>query len=378
MASVTLKQVTKRYPGTEEDTVKTTDLNIGDKEFMILVGPSGCGKSTTLRMIAGLEEITSGEIHIGDKIVNDLPPKDRDIAMVFQNYALYPHMNVYENLSFGLRLRGETRQIIDKKVRDAADILGLEELLDRKPKQMSGGQRQRVALGRAIVRNPQVFLMDEPLSNLDAKLRVQMRAEINKLHKRLKTTIIYVTHDQTEAMTMGDRICILNGGYIQQCDTPQHVYDSPANKFVAGFIGSPSMNFVNCRFEKGILKGNNISLKLPQKMLKSLMKWEGVEVVLGIRPEDIYSKDTSPFKVKDGENTFESIIDVTEPMGAENFFYLNLSGDKDDSTDIEEAKPMVARLAPTVIGDYGDKFTEVVDLKKIHLFESTIEGKTIL
>ena len=378
MASVTLRQVTKRYPGVEEDTVKTTDLNIGDKEFMILVGPSGCGKSTTLRMIAGLEEITTGDISIGNTIVNDLPPKERDIAMVFQNYALYPHMNVYENLAFGLRLRGETRQGIDKKVRNAADILGLDELLDRKPKQMSGGQRQRVALGRAIVRNPQVFLMDEPLSNLDAKLRVQMRAEINKLHKRLQTTIIYVTHDQTEAMTMGDRICVLNDGYVQQCDTPQVVYDSPANKFVAGFIGSPSMNFATCRFEKGILKGDGLSLKLPQKMLKGLMKWEGVEVVLGIRPEDIYSTDTAPFKVNDGENTFNSIIDVTEPMGAENFFYLSITDKEGKKVAPNEAKSIVARLAPSVAGHYGEKFTAVVDLKKIHLFESTLEGKTII
>ena len=371
MASVTLNKVVKRYPGAEEDTVKATDLEINDKEFMILVGPSGCGKSTTLRMVAGLEEITGGEIYIGERLVNDLPPKDRDIAMVFQNYALYPHMNVYENMAFGLKLRGTPQHTIAEKVREAAEILGLQELLDRKPKQMSGGQRQRVALGRAIVRNPQVFLMDEPLSNLDAKLRVQMRAEINKLHKRLETTVIYVTHDQTEAMTMGDRICVLNDGRIQQCDTPQNVYDSPSNRFVAGFIGSPSMNFVDCRFEKGVLKGDGMEIRLPKKTLKGLMKWEGVEVVLGIRPEDIYAKNTAPFKVVQGENTFESVIEVTEPMGSENYFYLKLEAK-------EKANSLVARLAPSVEGKYGEEFTGCIDLSKIHLFEKSNEGKTII
>jgi len=372
MASVTLKKVTKRYPGLAEDTVKPTDLDIKDQEFMIFVGPSGCGKSTTLRMVAGLEDITSGEIFIGERLVNDLPPKDRDIAMVFQNYALYPHMNVYENMAFGLKLRGTPKHVIDEKVREAADILGLQELLDRKPKQMSGGQRQRVALGRAIVRNPQVFLMDEPLSNLDAKLRVQMRAEINKLHKRLETTVIYVTHDQTEAMTMGDRICVLNGGYVQQVDTPQTVYDHPANRFVAGFIGSPSMNFIDCRFEKGILKGNGVEIQLPKKTLKGLMKWEGVEVVLGIRPEDIYSPAEAPFKAVDGENTFEAVIEVTEPMGSENYFYLKVGkGENGGQT-------LVARLAPSVQGKYGDGFKGCIDLEKIHLFETVGEGKTII
>ncbi len=367
MAEVVLKNVVKRYEGNEEDTVKNISLEIRDKEFMILVGPSGCGKSTTLRMIAGLEEITSGEIYIGEKLVNDLPPKDRDIAMVFQNYALYPHMTVYDNMAFGLKLRGVPRDEIERRVKEAAATLGLEHLLDRKPKALSGGQRQRVALGRAIVRHPSVFLMDEPLSNLDAKLRVQMRAELNKLHKRLQTTVIYVTHDQTEAMTMGDRICVLNNGIVQQCDTPQNIYDNPANKFVAGFIGSPSMNFLDCVLRQGVLKTDNFELRLPKKLLKqfNLSRYEGVKVTLGVRPEHIYDKSTAPFQTRD-DIAFDATIEVIEPMGAENYFYLR----------INEESTFVARLKPSVEGSYGAPFRGYIDVSRIHLFD--MEGKAIL
>ncbi len=358
MAEVVLKDVTKRYPGATEDTVKPTSLTIHDKEFLILVGPSGCGKSTTLRMIAGLEDITSGEILIGDKVVNDLPPKDRDIAMVFQNYALYPHMNVKDNLSFGLKLRGVAKAEIDKKVNEVADILGLEQLLERKPKALSGGQRQRVALGRAIVRHPRVFLMDEPLSNLDAKLRVQMRAELNKLHKRLQTTVIYVTHDQTEAMTMGSRIVVLNGGYVQQVASPQEIYDHPANKFVAGFIGSPAMNFVTCTMEKGLLQAKGLRVRLPENQLKNLASLEGSQVDLGIRPEDILApSDPQAQGIKD--SSVDCIIDVVEPMGAENYVYLKV----DENT-------LISRMPPSVHVEYGKPFKAVLDTGKIHLFDA--------
>ena len=288
MASLSLKHINKTYPNGFE-AVKDFNLEIEDKEFIIFVGPSGCGKSTTLRMIAGLEEITSGELKIGDKIVNDVEPKDRDIAMVFQNYALYPHMTVYDNMAFGLKLRKVPKDEIDKMVREAAKILDLEALLDRKPKALSGGQRQRVAMGRAIVRNPKVFLMDEPLSNLDAKLRGQMRIEISKLHQRLGTTIIYVTHDQTEAMTLGTRIVVMNAGVVQQVDTPQTLYDSPCNLFVAGFIGSPQMNFVDatCKVvgEKVYLVAGPSEIELPAAKGKKLIDggYDGKTVVLGIR-----------------------------------------------------------------------------------------------
>ncbi|MBI4868372.1 MAG: sn-glycerol-3-phosphate ABC transporter ATP-binding protein UgpC [Candidatus Wallbacteria bacterium] len=363
MAQVVLKDVTKRYPGNPEDTVKPTSLTIHDKEFLILVGPSGCGKSTTLRMIAGLEDVTSGQILIGDRVVNDLPPKDRDIAMVFQNYALYPHMNVYDNLSFGLKLRGVSKDEIRKKVNEVADVLGLEQLLERKPKALSGGQRQRVALGRAIVRHPQVFLMDEPLSNLDAKLRVQMRAELNKLHKRLQTTVIYVTHDQTEAMTMGSRIVVFNGGYVQQVDAPQTIYDSPANKFVAGFIGSPSMNFVGCRLERGHLVANGVKVGLPQDKLKGLMSFEGSDVDLGIRPEDVLAPE-APAAAAIQNAAVDTTVEVIEPMGAENYLHLRVG----DGT-------LIARMPPTVKASYGQTLRIVLNTQKMHVFAR--DGKTL-
>src|SRR6056297_684836 len=293
MAGVFLENITKRYD--DVVAVKDANLEIKDKEFLVLVGPSGCGKSTTLRMIAGLEDITEGTIKIGDEIVNDVAPKDRDIAMVFQNYALYPHMNVYDNMAFGLKLRKEPKDLIDKRVNEAAEILGIEELLDRKPKKLSGGQRQRVALGRAIVREPKVFLMDEPLSNLDAKLRVQMRTELSKLHDRLKTTVIYVTHDQTEAMTMGDRIVVLKDGFIQQVDDPLTLYNQPENIFVAGFIGSPAMNFMDAKIDeedgKYYIDGDgSFRIIIPENRMEKfpeINNYVGKEVVFGIRPEDL-------------------------------------------------------------------------------------------
>ncbi len=320
MANVTFKNIRKVY---DEDVVAVEEfsLNIEDKEFIVLVGPSGCGKSTTLRMVAGLEEITAGELYIGDRLVNDVPPKDRDIAMVFQNYALYPHMTVYENMAFALKLRKVPKAQIDEKVREAAEILGITELFKRKPKALSGGQRQRVAIGRAIVREPQVFLMDEPLSNLDAKLRNQMRAELIKLRQRINTTFIYVTHDQMEAMTLGDRIVIMKDGFIQQIGTPQHVFNMPANLFVAGFIGTPQMNFLPARLE--IYSGNYVvevgGVKLPlteqqQQELKAKSQ-QAQEIILGIRPEHILT-------VPEGaENSISAQVDVAEMMGSEVYLH---------------------------------------------------------
>src|SRR5512144_1397414 len=290
MSEVALRSVVKRFDDVE--AVRAIDLDIPDNEFVVLVGPSGCGKSTTLRMIAGLEEVTSGNISIGGEVVNDLPPKDRDIAMVFQNYALYPHMTVYDNMAFGLKMRKFPKPEIEKRVREAADILGIQELLKRKPRQLSGGQRQRVALGRAIVRHPQVFLFDEPLSNLDAKLRVQMRVELKKLHERLGTTAIYVTHDQVEAMTLGDRVVVMRDGRVQQVGDPMELYNSPANRFVAGFIGSPAMNFAPVRIvaEKDGLWviGDGIRLKVPMPLTNRLGPYAGSDVTMGIRPEDLH------------------------------------------------------------------------------------------
>ncbi len=321
MATVVLEKVNKVFDG-KVHVVKDNDLTIGDKEFMVLVGPSGCGKSTTLRMIAGLEEITSGNIYIEDRLVNDVPPKDRGIAMVFQNYALYPHMTVFNNMAYGLKLRKFPKTEIKQMVQDAAEILGLEDLLERKPKALSGGQRQRVALGRAIVRHPKVFLFDEPLSNLDAKLRVQMRAEISKLHKRLNTTIIYVTHDQVEAMTMGDRITVLHEGIIQQVDSPLNLYDHPKNMFVAGFIGSPAMNFIKGKLEKkdGItFTAPGISLSIPIKFQEKLATYINKEVIMGIRPENI--------KIEDAGET-KALVEVVEPMGNEIIFYCAIKDNK--------------------------------------------------
>ncbi len=319
MANVVLKDVTKVYPG---DVVAVDDatLEVVDREFVVLVGPSGCGKSTTLRMIAGLEDATSGDIYIDDQRVNDVPPKDRDIAMVFQNYALYPHMTVYKNMAFGLKLRKYPKSEIEKRVKDAAEILGITQLLARKPKALSGGERQRVAVGRAIVRHPKVFLFDEPLSNLDAKLRVQMRAEISKLHLRLQATMIYVTHDQIEAMTMGDRIVVMHEGVIQQIDDPLSLYHSPVNRFVAGFIGSPPMNFVEGTLhrESGVLlfKNEHFSLVVPEEMWAPLEDHDAVEVTFGIRPEDIMAKD-----IPEG-SAVEARAEVVEPLGSEVILYL--------------------------------------------------------
>ena len=326
MASVTLSGVEKVY----ENTFKAVDdfnLTINDKEFLVLVGPSGCGKSTTLRMIAGLEEITNGTITIGDKIVNDVPPKDRDIAMVFQNYALYPHMSVFDNMAFGLKLRKRPKKEIQELVEDAAEILGITDLLQRRPKQLSGGQRQRVALGRAIVRKPKVFLFDEPLSNLDAKMRVQMRVEINRLHSKLGATMIYVTHDQTEAMTMGDRIVVMCDGIIQQVDTPISLYDVPVNKFVASFIGTPPMNFFDGELKKSqnelYFTSETESIKLPQEWNDELKDSNGKKVVFGIRPEDIGSNVA--YEIVDAPE-LHADVDVVEPMGSETYVYLK-SGD---------------------------------------------------
>lgn len=330
MAKVTVSHVFKIYPGDKKGkavtAVEDVSLEIADREFVVLVGPSGCGKSTTLRMIAGLEEISRGDIYIGDKRVNDVAPKDRDIAMVFQNYALYPHMSVYDNMAFGLKLRRYPKSEIKKRVGDAAAILGIEDLLDRKPKALSGGQRQRAAVGRAIVRQPKVFLFDEPLSNLDAKMRVQMRAEITKLHQRLQATMIYVTHDQIEAMTMGDRIVVMNHGRVQQNDTPLKLYNEPDNLFVAGFLGSPPMNFVQgeLKAERGTLvfkesKEGTIQVRFAGRELAAARDFIGKPVILGVRPEDI---EIAEFSRSHDTASFPAIVDIVEPMGAETNLYL--------------------------------------------------------
>ncbi len=327
MAKVSLKDVVKIYPnGTK--AVKGINIDINDKEFIVIVGPSGCGKTTTLRMIAGLEDISEGTISIGDVVINDVEPKDRDIAMVFQNYALYPHMTVYQNMAFGLKLRKTPKDEIDRRVKNAARLMGIENLLDRKPKQLSGGQRQRVAVGRAIVREPKVFLFDEPLSNLDAKLRVQMRTELKKLHQRLQATIIYVTHDQIEAMTMADRIVILKDGVLQQFDTPFNVYHNPSNKFVAGFIGSPPMNFLEAKIvKKGNelwVEGEGFSVIVPPSKEKPLTPYIDKNVIFGIRPEDIYDKIYS--KDATEKNTVTAKAEVIEPIGNESYLHCRIGG----------------------------------------------------
>ena len=364
MASLSLKNICKVYPNGFE-AVKDFNLEIADKEFIIFVGPSGCGKTTTLRMIAGLEDISSGELMIGDKIVNDIEPKDRDIAMVFQNYALYPHMTVYDNMAFGLKLRKVPKDQIDKTVKEAANILGLTPLLDRKPKALSGGQRQRVAMGRAIVRNPKVFLMDEPLSNLDAKLRVQMRIEIAKLHQRLGTTIIYVTHDQTEAMTLGTRIVVMKDGVIQQVDTPQNLYEKPQNLFVAGFMGSPQMNFLDATVkvngDVASLEVAGLSIALPAEKSKKVIAggYDGKVVTFGIRPEDIYDASLA---TKANAVTFSSDIKVYELLGAEVFLYFDL-----------DQFPMTARVDPRTAARTGDNVKFALDVEKIHVFDKETE-----
>lgn len=365
MARLLLKNINKVYPNGFV-AVKDFNLEIDDKEFIIFVGPSGCGKSTTLRMIAGLEEISSGELWIGDKMVNDVEPKDRDIAMVFQNYALYPHMSVYDNMAFGLKLRKTPKDQIDKLVHEAAKILDIEHLLDRKPKALSGGQRQRVAMGRAIVRNPKVFLMDEPLSNLDAKLRVQMRIEISKLHQRLETTIVYVTHDQTEAMTLGTRIVVMKDGLVQQVDSPHVLYDRPNNLFVAGFIGSPQMNFIETKVVKSgsdvMLVFGSHSIKLPEAKAKILLEkgYENKVVSLGIRPEDIH--DEQVFMESFPESVIEATIKVYELLGAEVFLYFAI-----DQFEI------TARVNPRTTARPGDTIKVALDLTKIHVFDKETE-----
>lgn len=367
MASLSLKGIYKKYQG---GVVAVSDFNleIEDKEFIILVGPSGCGKSTTLRMIAGLEEITEGDLYIGDRRVNDVVPKDRDIAMVFQNYALYPHMTVFENMAFGLKLRKTPKDEIKARVEEAARILDITHLLDRKPKALSGGQRQRVALGRAIVREPQVFLLDEPLSNLDAKLRAQMRTEITKLHQRLGTTFIYVTHDQTEAMTMGTRIVVMKDGFIQQVDTPQALYDTPCNLFVAGFIGSPQMNFINAVVEE---KDGGLALKIgsdenpfyipiPEAKVNDAVKAKvGQEVIMGIRPEDLHDDE---MHISTASAVIECEVEVTELMGHETFLYLNLAG-----------VPIIARVNTRSAAKVGDVVKIAVSVNKMHIFDKETE-----
>jgi multiple sugar transport system ATP-binding protein len=365
MASVTLEHIYKRFG--DFTAVEDQSLEIRDKEFVVLVGPSGCGKSTTLRMIAGLEEITEGTLKIGDQVVNDVAPKDRDIAMVFQNYALYPHMNVYDNMAFGLKLRKFPKDEIERRVQNAAEILSIEQLLDRKPKQLSGGQRQRVALGRAIVREPKVFLMDEPLSNLDAKLRVQMRTELSKLHDELQTTMIYVTHDQTEAMTMGDRIVVLKDGLVQQVDDPLSLYNKPNNMFVAGFIGSPAMNFMDAKIEKDggtyFIEGDGtFRIRVPEDKEELIKDYQGKDVVFGVRPEDIVDTDiTHDFEVKD-DNSFKADVEVVEPMGSEIYLYL-----------AEEGHSLIARVEAESKAEVGDTISLGIDLRKIHIFDAETE-----
>jgi multiple sugar transport system ATP-binding protein len=380
MAGVTLRKLSKAFK--EVVAVNEVDLDIRDKEFLVLVGPSGCGKSTCLRMIAGLEESTSGEIYIGDRLVNDVSPKDRDIAMVFQNYALYPHMTVYENMAFGLKLRmlggffwqlghwseaTKRKTDIRERVLRVAEMLDLKHLLERKPKQLSGGQRQRVALGRAIVREPQVFLMDEPLSNLDAKLRVQTRAELIKLHRRLGITTIYVTHDQVEAMTMGDRIVVMKDGFIQQVDTPLSLYHQPVNMFVAGFIGSPSMNFVDAKVERNtegyVLDAGSFKVQAPARGTEALKAYEGQTVVFGVRPSDLFGRDHLPPNLQaGGGNTIRTLCEVTEPMGDRMHLYLStaphsLIADVDAETKVQEEQEMDL----------------VLDMERTHAFDKKTE-----
>jgi len=362
VASVTFNHVYKRFG----NTTVVTDLNIQvqDKEFLVFVGPSGCGKSTSLRMLAGLEEISDGEILIGDRVVNNVAPKDRDVAMVFQSYALYPHMTVYDNMAFGLKLRKTPKQIIDQRVREAADSLGIGQLLDRRPRQLSGGQRQRVAVGRAIVREPAVFLMDEPLSNLDAKLRVEARSFISKLHQRLETTFIYVTHDQVEAMTMGTRICVLNAGELQQIDSPFNLYHNPRNVFVGGFIGSPSMNFFDATLVKddqGLAVDTGVfQVRIPTKRASHYESHAGKNVIFGIRPEDIHDVEYQPPGIT--PDNVEATVDVIEQMGNEMILYLEEGG-----------KTFIARVDPRTSARIGSKMTMVINMDNVHIFDANTE-----
>ena len=366
MASLSLKHIYKKYPG-GVTAVSDFNLEIKDKEFLVLVGPSGCGKTTTLRMIAGLEEISEGELFIGDRLVNDVAPKDRKIAMVFQNYALYPHMSVFENMAFGLKLNKTPKEEIKRRVEEAARVLDITHLLDRKPKALSGGQKQRVALGRAIVRNPAVFLLDEPLSNLDAKLRAAMRTELTKLHNRVGTTFVYVTHDQVEAMTMATRIVVMKDGLIQQVDTPQNLYDSPVNIFVAGFIGTPQMNFIKGALEQ---KGEDVyfnfenhSIKLPAEKANNpaLKDYIGKEVIAGLRPECIHDAPMQLAALED--STIDAFVDVTELMGAEIYLYLNVG----------EETNLIARVSSRSTSRAGDTIKVAFDTSRLHIFDQDTE-----
>lgn len=368
MSEVLLENVYKIYPG-DVTAVRDFTLDIKDKEFMVFVGPSGCGKSTTLRMIAGLEEITKGTINIGGRVVNDVPPKDRDIAMVFQNYALYPHMSVYKNMAFGLKLRKMPKKQIDELVRDAAGILGIEELLERKPKALSGGQRQRVAVGRAIVRQPKAFLFDEPLSNLDAKMRVQMRMEISKLHNQLQSTMIYVTHDQVEAMTMGDRIVVMKDGVMQQVDTPMEIYKNPANRFVAGFIGSPPMNFFEGTLSQSAdglyFKNEAMNVKVHESQVKALQDSKQQKVSFGIRPEHV--QDSVLVQDPDPTTLVKSKVEVVEPMGAEIMLYLS-AGDYSYIGRVDGQDPVKA----------GQEISMSFDMSHASFFEPGDDGSRIV
>jgi multiple sugar transport system ATP-binding protein len=359
MAQVVLRGLNKKYD--EVHAVRDVNLTIRDKEFIVLVGPSGCGKTTTLRMVAGLEQITSGEIAIGERIVNNLPAKDRDIAMVFQNYALYPHKSVFDNMAFGLKMRNFPRPEIQRRVQEAADILGIRDLLTRKPRQLSGGQRQRVAVGRAIVRHPQVFLFDEPLSNLDAKLRVQMRGELKRLHQRLETTAIYVTHDQVEAMTLGSRVVVMKDGWIQQVGEPMEIYARPANRFVAGFIGSPSMNFIPVTLTDGsgalFAEAGGIRIKVPAAKTQSLMPYKGQGVTLGVRPEDLRLGEGST------DLSFETVVEIVEPLGSEILLDTRTAGQQ-----------IVARVEPSVRTQPREKIHLTFVPDRIHFFDAKTEA----
>jgi len=363
VASVSFRNVYKRY-GNANVVVKDLNIEIADKEFLVFVGPSGCGKSTRLRMLAGLEEISDGEILIGDRVVNNVAPKDRDVAMVFQSYALYPHMTVYDNMAFGLKLRKTPKNIIDERVQEAAKNLGIAHLLDRRPRQLSGGQRQRVAVGRAIVREPSVFLMDEPLSNLDAKLRVEARSFISKLHQRLETTFIYVTHDQVEAMTMGSRICVLSAGELQQIDTPFNLYHNPRNVFVAGFIGSPSMNFFDAELRQGdnglIIDTKVFNIHVPAARAEPYKSSVGKKVILGVRPEDIHDMEFQPPGIAPAN--IEATVDVIEQMGNEMILYLEEGG-----------KSFIARTDPRTSARIGGRLGMSLNLDNIHVFDAQTE-----
>ena len=366
MARVLLENVTKTF--NEVVAVQNVNLDIQDQEFLVLVGPSGCGKTTTLRMIAGLEEISEGKIYIGDRLINDVPPKDRNIAMVFQNYALYPHMRVYDNMAFGLKLRGLPKKEVNERVREAADILGLSNLLDRYPKQLSGGQRQRVALGRAIVRRPQVFLMDEPLSNLDAKLRVQMRAELQRIHKTLKATVVYVTHDQVEAMTLGQRIAVILNGELQQVESPLTVYSKPDNRFVAGFIGSPPMNFIKGTMGK---KGDiytfeceGFKLDVPPEVDHLLEEYVGKEVTFGIRPEDIWDVASADW-IKQ-KMVMKSVVDFREIIGSETYLYVHVG-----------KIPLTTRVGGLCDATSGSEFQIALRLNRVHFFDPATQKAII-